>query len=123
MTTVRRFSLALSVVVAGALVFRVVYVLVRLRHEPLGGDSAYYSLQGQELAHGRWFIEPFRFRFDHMTEPSAFHPPLFSVYLGIVSRLGVGSVLGGGGPGTRSPRTVPVTSVKTTRRGVSAAAA
>jgi 4-amino-4-deoxy-L-arabinose transferase-like glycosyltransferase len=94
MTTVRRFSIALGVIVAGALVVRVVYVLVHLRHEPLGGDSLYYSLQGHDLAHGRWFIEPFRFRFDHMTEPSAFHPPAFSLYLGIVSRLGVDSFLG-----------------------------
>ena len=28
-----------------------------------------------------------------MTEPSAFHPPLFSLYLGMVSRLGADSVL------------------------------
>jgi 4-amino-4-deoxy-L-arabinose transferase-like glycosyltransferase len=93
MTTVRRFSIALGVLVAGALAVRVVYVLVQLRHEPLGGDSLYYSLQGHDLAHGRWFIEPFRFRVDHVTEPSAYHPPVFSLYLGLVSRLGIDSVL------------------------------
>ncbi|HKF92916.1 MAG TPA: glycosyltransferase family 39 protein [Acidimicrobiia bacterium] len=89
----RRFAIALGVVVAGALVVRLVYVLVHLRHEPLGGDSLYYSLQGHDLAHGRWFIEPFRFRLDHVTEPSAYHPPLFSLYLGVVSRLGADSFL------------------------------
>jgi 4-amino-4-deoxy-L-arabinose transferase-like glycosyltransferase len=89
----RRFTIALSVVVAGALVVRLVYVLVHLRHEPLGGDSLYYSLQGHDLAHGRWFIEPYRFRLDHVTEPSAYHPPLFSLYLGVVSRLGADSFL------------------------------
>ena len=89
----RRFTIALGVVVAGALVVRLVYVLVRLRHEPLGGDSLYYSLQGHDLAHGRWFIEPYRFRLDHVTEPSAYHPPLFSLYLGVVSRLGADSFL------------------------------
>jgi Dolichyl-phosphate-mannose-protein mannosyltransferase len=92
-TPLRRFSIALGVVVAGALVFRIVYVLVHLRHEPLGGDSLYYSLQGHDLAHGRWFIEPFRFRIDHVTAPSAVHPPLFSLYLGVVSRLGADSFL------------------------------
>jgi hypothetical protein len=40
----RRFTIALGVVVAGAFVVRLVYVLVNLRHEPLGGDSLYYSL-------------------------------------------------------------------------------
>jgi 4-amino-4-deoxy-L-arabinose transferase-like glycosyltransferase len=94
MTTVRRFAIALGVIVAGALVVRVVYVLVQLRNDPLGGDSIYYSLQGHDLAHGRWFIEPFLFRFDHVTEPSAFHPPVFSTYLGLVSRLGIDSFLG-----------------------------
>ena len=89
----RRFTIALGVVVAGALVVRLVYVLVRLRHEPLGGDSLYYSLQGHDLAHGRWFIEPYRFRLDHVTEPSAYHPPLFSLYLGVVSRLGADSFM------------------------------
>jgi len=83
----------LGVVVAGAFVVRLVYVLVHLRHDLLGGDSPYYSLQGHDLAHGRWFIEPFRFRLDHVTEPSAYHPPLFSLYLGLVSRLGADSVL------------------------------
>src|SRR5215831_11030821 len=47
---VRRFSIALGVVVVGAFVFRLVYVVVRLRHEPFGGDSLYYSLQGHDLA-------------------------------------------------------------------------
>jgi 4-amino-4-deoxy-L-arabinose transferase-like glycosyltransferase len=89
----RRFTIALGVVVAGALVVRLVYVLVQLRHDPLGGDSLYYSLQGHDLAHGRWFIEPYRFRLDHVTEPSAYHPPLFSLYLGVVSRLGADSFL------------------------------
>ena len=89
----RRFTITLGVVVAGALVVRLVYVLVRLRNEPLGGDSLYYSLQGHDLAHGRWFIEPYRFRLDHVTEPSAYHPPLFSLYLGVVSRLGADSFL------------------------------
>ena len=89
----RRFTISLGVVVAGALVVRLVYVLVQLRHDPLGGDSLYYSLQGHDLAHGRWFIEPYRFRLDHVTEPSAYHPPLFSLYLGVVSRLGADSFL------------------------------
>ncbi len=89
----RRFGIALGIIVAGALVVRLVYVLVHLRHEPLGGDSLYYSLQGHDLAHGRWFIEPFRFRLDHVREPSAYHPPLFSLYLGVVSRLGADSGL------------------------------
>jgi hypothetical protein len=92
-TALRRFSIALGVVVAGAFAVRLVYVLVHLRHEPLGGDSLYYSLQGHDLAHGRWFIEPFRFRVDHVTAPSAVHPPLFSLYLGVVSRLGADSFL------------------------------
>jgi hypothetical protein len=92
-TGVRRFAIALSVVVAGAFVVGLVYVLVHLRHEPLGGDSLYYSLQGHDLAHGRWFIEPFRFRLDHVNEPSAYHPPLFSLYLGVVSRMGADSFL------------------------------
>jgi len=92
-TSLRRFTIALGAVVAGALAVRLVYVLVHLRNEPPGGDSLYYSLQGHDLAHGRWFIEPFAFRLDHVTAPSAVHPPLFSLYLGVVSRLGADSFL------------------------------
>ncbi|HMG25315.1 MAG TPA: glycosyltransferase family 39 protein [Acidimicrobiia bacterium] len=93
MTAVRRFSIALGVVVTGAFVFRLAYVLVQHRDEPLGGDALYYSLQGHHLAHGRWFIEPYLFRMDHVTLPSAIHPPVFSLYLGVVSRLGADSAL------------------------------
>lgn len=45
--------------VAGAGVLRVGYVVVFKRSQPLSGDQIYYSAQAEMIARGRWFEHPF----------------------------------------------------------------
>ncbi len=71
-----RFGLWLGVVTGGALVFRVLYVLVVTRNEPYKlYDSAYYELQALTLASGHFFPVIFGHG------PDAAHPPMTAFVL------------------------------------------
>lgn len=52
------------------------------------GDPDYYQLQSNMLADGHGFGEPFTFRNTGRLLPTAIHPPGFSAYLAIFSKLG-----------------------------------
>ena len=56
------------------------------------GDPDYYQLQSNMLADGRGFGEPFTFRNTGRLIPTAIHPPGFSAYLAIFSKLGARAV-------------------------------
>jgi 4-amino-4-deoxy-L-arabinose transferase-like glycosyltransferase len=75
------FTRRLTLITLGALLLRVVYVLVAKRDEPAMGDAIYYSAQAQEIADGGWFMHP-----DHPRE-AADHPPLTALALAPVSLL------------------------------------
>jgi 4-amino-4-deoxy-L-arabinose transferase-like glycosyltransferase len=75
------FARSLTLITLGALLLRVVYVLVAKRDEPALGDAIYYSAQAQEVADGGWFMHP-----DHPRE-AADHPPLTALSLAPVSLL------------------------------------
>jgi 4-amino-4-deoxy-L-arabinose transferase-like glycosyltransferase len=60
----------------------------------LGGDAAYYHFQANALGKGHWFVDPFLWSNLGRIRPSAAHPPLYTLYLGVWSRLGVESVTG-----------------------------
>jgi 4-amino-4-deoxy-L-arabinose transferase-like glycosyltransferase len=60
----------------------------------LGGDASYYHYQANALAKGHWFVDPFLFLYKGQIRPSAAHPPLYTLYLAVWSRLGVQSVTG-----------------------------
>ena len=60
----------------------------------LGGDAAYYHWQANALGEGHWFVDPFLWLNLGQIRPSAAHPPLYTLYLGVWSRLGVQSVTG-----------------------------
>jgi 4-amino-4-deoxy-L-arabinose transferase-like glycosyltransferase len=60
----------------------------------LGGDAFYYHWQANALARGHWFIDPFRWLYTGAIRPSAAHPPLYTLYLAVWSRLGVDTVTG-----------------------------
>jgi 4-amino-4-deoxy-L-arabinose transferase-like glycosyltransferase len=60
----------------------------------LGGDASYYHYQANALAKGHWFVDPFLFLYKGQIRPSAAHPPLYTLYLAVWSRLGVDSVTG-----------------------------
>jgi hypothetical protein len=89
-----RFALRLGAITVAALVGRVVFVLLARRHTPAWGDSFSYHYGANLLAHGKGFIDPARYSFFGIVTPSAYHPPLYTVYLALWTRLGVSSVLG-----------------------------
>lgn len=92
MASGRRFGRALAVIVALSFVGRVVYVFVGAPTELAISDALYYHLQGNLLAKGYFFLEPFGATYHHVHVPSAVHPPLFSMILGAASFLGADSV-------------------------------
>ena len=60
------------------------------------GDAAYYYIQGRQIARGNWFIESYAWFSSAGTvyKPSAGDPPLFSLFLGMLARLGITSGTG-----------------------------
>ena len=111
-----RFGRWLALLVAAALVLRVAYVLVVERGDPLSGDGVYYHEAANLLADGLGFTEPYRYLhggaqellflddpasalptantvlpIGHV-EPTAGHPPLWVVVLGLFSALGLTGV-------------------------------
>ncbi len=63
------------------------------RNVPIGrlNDNFYYHESANLLAHGHFFVNPFS-AVNGIYEPTAAHPPGFTVYLSIWSRLGLDSV-------------------------------
>jgi hypothetical protein len=87
--TDRRFLWTLAAIAFGALVLRVVYVLVSRQHHEFGGDAFFYHEGANLLADGKGFISPFT----KHAEQAGEHPPLYLVYLAIPSVFGAQSVL------------------------------
>ena len=48
----------------------------------LAGDTFYYHWQANALAHGDWFVDPYRWKYLGENVASAGHPPLYTIYLG-----------------------------------------
>ena len=55
-------------------------------------DPTFFRLQGMLLATGRGFADPFVWSSQHRIVATAFHPPLFSTFLGGIYRMGFHSV-------------------------------
>jgi 4-amino-4-deoxy-L-arabinose transferase-like glycosyltransferase len=60
----------------------------------LTGDAFYYHWQANALAHGEWFVDPYRWKNLGQSVASAAHPPLYTLYLSVWSRLGIDSITG-----------------------------
>jgi 4-amino-4-deoxy-L-arabinose transferase-like glycosyltransferase len=88
-----RFPVRLATIVAAGVALRAVYLLTVARHVSGVGDWWFYHWQANDLAGGRFFVEPFRLRLGHQVFPSAGHPPLYPALLSIVSLFGGTSVL------------------------------
>src|SRR5262245_11613077 len=86
----RRFFARLALIAAGAAAWRVWYVLgpVTDRIQRLTGDEFFYNWQARYFVEGRWFTNPFLLHNHHVSEPTALHPPLYTVFLAIPSSLG-----------------------------------
>ena len=88
-----RFPVRLAAIVGAGVALRAVYLFTVARHVSGVGDWWFYHWQANDLASGKFFIEPFRLRFTHQEFPSAGHPPLYPAWLSIESWLGGTSVL------------------------------
>jgi hypothetical protein len=93
----RAFTWWLLAITAGALALRWGYVLAERADAPLGRltDSRWYFVAGRMLAEGWGFGNPLVWITEHHRYvPSAGHPPLYPVFLGAVSFLGLDTPLG-----------------------------
>jgi 4-amino-4-deoxy-L-arabinose transferase-like glycosyltransferase len=88
-----RFPVRLAAIAAAGVALRALYLLTVARHVSGVGDWWFYHWQANDLADGRFFVEPFRLRLGHQVFPSAGHPPLYPALLSIVSWLGGTSVM------------------------------
>jgi 4-amino-4-deoxy-L-arabinose transferase-like glycosyltransferase len=84
----RAFGVRLAGIAAVGVGVRLVYLLTIGRHVTGIGDWHFYHWQANDLAAGRFFVEPFRLRLDGVSLPSAGHPPLYPAVLSIMSVLG-----------------------------------
>ena len=71
-----------------ALAVRVTWVLVARRDFALKGDDFFYHWQANALADGMGFLNPLTWKALGRIDPSAAHPPLYSLYLAVVSWFG-----------------------------------
>jgi 4-amino-4-deoxy-L-arabinose transferase-like glycosyltransferase len=89
----RGFVTRLALVAAAGLAIRVGFVLAERRHTKPVGDDFYYHWQGVLLAQGKGFVDAFTYKFTGVARPGGAHPPLYSTYLAVWSKLGFQSVL------------------------------
>jgi len=103
----RSFRRWLAAITAAGMALRVAYVLLvserpeagvgakRLLGEAIGGrgDTFFFHNTANLLAEGRGFSDPFVFLAQGRLVPTGSHPPLFSLVLAIVSKLGGTSYL------------------------------
>jgi Dolichyl-phosphate-mannose-protein mannosyltransferase len=90
----RGFYVGLTLISLAALAFRLWYVWSQRGRLTLNGDAFYYHYQANDIAEGRWFIEPGRYAFAGQELPSAGHPPVYLLYLAFFSRLGIDTETG-----------------------------
>jgi 4-amino-4-deoxy-L-arabinose transferase-like glycosyltransferase len=58
----------------------------------LGGDAFFYHWQANALAKGAWFVDPGPWAIVGIERPSAGHPPLYTTYLALWSKLGLDGI-------------------------------
>ena len=87
------FAFGLAAIGLAALAIRVTWVLAARRDFALKGDDFYYHWQANALADGFGFINPLTWKALGRFDPSAAHPPLYSLYLATVSWFGGTSAL------------------------------
>jgi Dolichyl-phosphate-mannose-protein mannosyltransferase len=83
------FRWALLAIVAGGVVLRVLYTLLEAPWPPPALDDQYYfSALPKLIADGEGFVRPFYLAFQGGSLPTAEHPPLHSVVLAGLAKLG-----------------------------------
>ena len=88
----------LGLILAGALAIRVLYTLLVAQDIPVIGDALTYHLLGENIADGKGFERPLHpqlaaFESWQPGTPTAEHPPLFPLLVGLFTKLGATSYL------------------------------
>ncbi len=78
-TDPRRFWAVLGLIIIAALGVRIVFVITVAQNDTAFYDAAYYQLQADANADGKWFTNPFPFVAN--PGPAADHPPLTAIAL------------------------------------------
>lgn len=87
----RGHAAAIGVITAAGLTLRVTYLLAYSRHQPFGGDAAYFYYWGAvQFARGYGFLSSSTLLYNYPT-PGAHHPPGFIVLLGGLYKIGLHS--------------------------------
>ena len=81
------FSAALAGISVFGFAVRVTYVELFSSHIRFGLDTTWYHLVSQTVASGRGFLDPGKYFGEHVSVPTAFRPPLYPVFLAVVTRL------------------------------------
>jgi 4-amino-4-deoxy-L-arabinose transferase-like glycosyltransferase len=88
----------LALILAGALVIRLLYTLLVAQDIPVIGDALTYHLLGENIADGKGFERAQHSQFAPVEgwkgEPTAEHPPLFPLLVGLLTKLGAAGYLG-----------------------------
>jgi 4-amino-4-deoxy-L-arabinose transferase-like glycosyltransferase len=87
------FRVRLAAIVAGAVVLRLLYVLVLARHVSMAGDAQFFQAEANLVANGKGYIEPSVKAAYGISVPTAAHPPLYPTVLAALSLFGLDDAL------------------------------
>ncbi len=87
--TVRRFWRVLLAIAGLSLIWRIVFILVWRDGIFIWGDAYFYHESGRQLAEGVGWVNPLEYNIDGTQTPAADHPPLYILFLGFWSWIGL----------------------------------
>jgi 4-amino-4-deoxy-L-arabinose transferase-like glycosyltransferase len=89
----RSFGARLAAFALAGLILRLVYVLLLSRGLRDTGDSDFFHRLAGLIGDGRGFVEPLGLSLTGVARPTALHPPLYPLFLGAFSAVGLDSYL------------------------------
>lgn len=87
--TERRFWTVLLAIAGLSLIWRIVFILVWRDGIFIWGDAYFYHESGRQLADGVGWVNPLEYNIDGTKTPAADHPPLYILFLGFWSWIGL----------------------------------
>ncbi len=87
--TARWFWTVLLAIAGVSLIWRIVFILVWRDGIFIWGDAYFYHESGRQLAEGVGWVNPLEYNIDGTKTPAADHPPLYILFLGFWSWIGL----------------------------------
>ena len=87
--TTRRFWTVLLAIAGLSLIWRIAFILVWRDGIFIWGDAYFYHESGRQLAEGVGWVNPLEYNIDGTKTPAADHPPLYILFLGFWSWIGL----------------------------------